>query len=309
MFRRRLNRHPTFLVRLIVGFMVMIALGVALQLITGIDYTALFAFMAYIVYLPVSTLYGFLSIRWHEKRIRRFVKDHNLRLEKTGKRAVMSELGSVSHLQDADGQTIRHIIIGPDWKYGDLSYRTHHFSGDNDHTGVTVYYSIMSTQLSRALPNIVFDSRKSKGRQFRLQFSRRQIHSLEGDFDKFFVTYFPSGYTIDSMSFITPEVMWAMRAAADYDIEIYGDRLFLYSAVYDPTRQIPDMAAKLLAIKKELADNIDTYRDERLPYAEGRQKVSSEGVQLTVSLFWPVVTFLLILSWYIVSMWAKAHFE
>jgi len=46
-----------------------------------------------------------------------------------------------------------------------------------------------------------------------------------------------------------------------------------------------------------------------LPYAEGRQKVSSEGVQLTVSLFWPVVTFLLILSWYIVSMWAKAHFE
>jgi len=35
------------------------------------------------------------------------------------------------------------------------------------------------------------------------------------------------------MSFITPDVMWAMRIAAMYDIEIVGNRLYLYGPLQD----------------------------------------------------------------------------
>jgi len=303
MWHRGLRRQPNFLVRFCVGLTVTFVVGLLLPTITGGDTSlGLLALPVFLfLYLPLSSLYQRVSVKLHDRAMHRYAEAHALTFAKTGTRDFIRELGSIDELNDTEGQTVNHLLIGPDWKYGDLSFRTHLLSGAGKHTGTTVYYSVMSTQLSRDLPNIIFDSKKARGRQFRLQFAKKQVHRLEGDFNTFFATYFPHGYTIDSMSFISPEVMWAMRNAADYDIEIYGDRLFLYGSVYDPERQIPDMAAKLLAIKKELADNINTYRDDRLPYTEGRQRVSVEGAKLTMSLFWPLAITIGMFAFYILS--------
>jgi hypothetical protein len=43
------------------------------------------------------------------------------------------------------------------------------------------------------------------------------------------------------------------------------------------------MAAKLAVIRRELADNIDSYLDERLPYSQGRNMVAEAGAQLKPS--------------------------
>jgi Flp pilus assembly protein TadB len=101
--------------------------------------------------------------------------------------------------------------------------------------------------------------------------------------------------------------MLALQEAVDYDIEIVGNRVFLYGPLYDPAQQIPDMAAKLQKIKKELLDNILTYRDERLPFADGRQRVSIKGMSLKISRFWLVFGILanvaVVILWLLLEMW------
>jgi hypothetical protein len=139
----------------------------------------------------------------------------------------------------------------------------------------------MSVKLPRKLPHVIFDSKKSRGRQFRFFIDADQKHSLEGNFDQYFTTYFPKLYRVDSLSFITPDVMHAMIAASEYDIEILDDQLFIYGSLDDPNQQIEAMALKIGAIKKELLDNILTYRDERLAFDDGRRTVSVEGRRLT----------------------------
>ena len=147
----------------------------------------------------------------------------------------------------------------------------------------------MKTQLARPMPNVFFDSKQARHRQFRFVFQHKQIHHLEGDFDKFFTTYFPENYEIDSMSFITPDVMQALKQAANYDVEIVGDSLFIYGPIYDLETELADMSTKLLAIKKSLAQTTANYHDDRLPEAVGWHQVSSQGSFLKRSKFWTYV--------------------
>ncbi len=173
-----------------------------------------------------------------------------------------------------------NAITAPDWTYVDLKYATYLETRYGTYRKAVIYYGVMSTDLPRALPNVVFDSLKQRGRQFSTVFDKKQLHSLEGDFDQHFATYFARDYTIDSMSFITPDVMEALIEADDYDIEIVGKQLLIYGSMYEPSLQLKEMSEKLGIIKKQLLDNILTYRDERLPFAEGRQTVSAKGMFL-----------------------------
>lgn len=173
-----------------------------------------------------------------------------------------------------------NYIKGQDWEYVDLSYAIYKETKNSEYKAATAYAAVMYTKLPRQLPNVVFDSLNHHGKQFRKVFQDDQLHRLEGGFDQYFNTYFAEDYTIDSMSFITPDVMEAMIAASDYDIEIVGDHLLMYGPVYAPVEQIPDMGQKIETIKKQLLDNILTYRDERLPYAEGRSGVAPKGMYL-----------------------------
>jgi len=175
---------------------------------------------------------------------------------------------------------LHNVISAPDWQYADFSYKKYEHSKYGDYAVATVYYGVMSTELPRELPNVFFDSKQARGKQFDRLFQPNQEHSLEGDFDTYFVTYFPAQYTIDSMSFISPDVMIALRDAAQYDIEIVGNKLFLYAPLDDPAAQLDDMAAHIYAIKQQLLDNILTYRDERLPYDQGRERVTPLGAAL-----------------------------
>ena len=220
----------------------------------------------------------------------------------------VNDLGAVDDIENARNKRIQNVLKGSDWTYCDFAYDLYNRTKYGEYKAATVYYGVMYTELPRELPNVFFDSIRARGRQFRFHFARNQRHSLEGDFDKHFVTYFPPEYTIDSMSFISPEVMWAMREASDYDIEIVGNRLYMYGPLFEPNEQLAEMSAKLANIRKHLLDNIKTYRDERLPFAVGRRIVTPMGASLQRSRFWAIVS-AVILAIYVVLYVLRIIFE
>ncbi len=245
-------------------------------------------------------------LRKRDEDLVAFAAKHKLRLEPE-KPELLASLGAIDDVEGVRDRKVKNALEGDDWQYCDFSYNLYGKTKHGEYKRATVYYGVMSTTLPRALPNVFFDSLRARRRQFRFHFARSQRHSLEGDFDKYFVTYFPQDYTIDSMSFISPDVMWKLKDAADYDIEIVGDKLFLYGPLYDPEAQITDMAAKISPIKKELLDNILTYRDARLPYEQGRKAVAAKGASLKLSNFWKIVGFvgigLYVLARIIIEIW------
>lgn len=147
-----------------------------------------------------------------------------------------------------------------------------------------VYYSVMTVDLPRKLPHVFFDSGWARGKQFGMEFAGSQTISLEGDFDKYFTTYFADQYHIDSLSFITPDVMWAMKEAADYDIEIVGNQLFLLGDLRDPSIQLPDMERKIMKIKSTLMQTTKSYRDNSLEPVLAKTEVHELGVRLARNL-------------------------
>jgi hypothetical protein len=132
------------------------------------------------------------------------------------------------------------------------------------------YYMICEAPLERALPHIIFDSKSAKESQFKTFYLQAQRVSVQGAFDDVFTTYAPQTYNIDTLSFITPEVMEALVAARMYDIEILNKTLLLYGPLLDKT-QIESFARQGSSVAHHINDNIDTYRDDRLA---GQQRLT-----------------------------------
>lgn len=175
----------------------------------------------------------------------------------------------------------KNYIFADDWEYVEITFKASGQGKLNQFRKKTVYYGIMRMKLPRRLPNVVFDSIEHQHRQFRLVFDPKQNIQLEGNFNKYFATYFGNSYKIDDLSFITPEVMLALIAAKDYDIEIVHNSVLLFGQIQEtPEAQLKEMSQKLHVIRKKLLNNILTYRDERVPYEEGRKVVARAGMFL-----------------------------
>lgn len=289
MKRRYITKKLTFVAYLYMSFLIWVVVILAL-----LPFVSEGSWWHWLV-IPVSLAVTSYTVLRHKRLLRQrdqevavFAAKHKLKFDPS-KAGLLASLGALDDVEGVRDRTVKNAVEGEDWQYYDFSYNLYGKTKRGEYKRATVYYGVMSTTLPRALPNVFFDSHKARRRQFRFHFAHSQRHSLEGDFDAHFATYFPQDYTIDSMSFISPDVMWKLKEAADYDIEIVGDKLFLYGPLYDPETQITDMATKIKAIKKELLDNILTYRDARLPYDKGRKTVAAQGASLKLSSFWKIV--------------------
>jgi hypothetical protein len=256
-------------------------------------YYPLIAFIIAIARASFYYIRSNLRLKRHQKQIESYSETHNITLLKNDT-AHFSTLGefnkmSLRKINQAREPKLNNILQTPEWSYGELAYKKYRKTKHGEYHALTFYYAVMSVELPRELPHVFFDSLRARKRQFRFHFSRDQLISLEGNFDKYFAAYCPDGYTIDFLSFISPDVMLSLIDAKDYDVEVVGNRLFLYSSLKDPFAQIEDMHTKIATIKKQLLDNILTYRDERLPAEIGRKTVSISGVRLKRSRFWQIV--------------------
>lgn len=160
-----------------------------------------------------------------------------------------------------------------DWHIYDTVFEFYRSTKSGRYLAKKAYYTVFEAKIERHVPHIIFDSKTSKDRQFRLLYLQSQRISLEGNFDTYFDTYSPHTYHIDSLSFITPEVMQALIEAKDYDIELVNDRVFLYGPLLD-TESIKHLQSQGIKIAAHLKDNLDTYKDDRLANREGDTTVT-----------------------------------
>lgn len=246
--------------------------------------------------LIITSLY--IMSRYFIARISRnsmlsgYAREHLYSFGASDFRNYIDSLGVIAETAASyDDFTLDNVLKDSDWAYADFSYIRR---GNVSYGSPILWranYGILSVKIPRKLPNVFFDSRQSFGNQFKHHISKGLVHSLEGDFDHYFTTYFPKDYAIDSMSFITPEVMVSIRDAAEYDVEIFGDHIFLYGKQVTSIGQLEDMRSKASSIKHSLMNNLLTYRDARLPMEQGRLGVASKGTLLSKNKFWTIVSF------------------
>ncbi len=119
-------------------------------------------------------------------------------------------------------------ITDPVVDFGNLNYTTG--SGKNR----TVHrWGYLAIKLDRMLPNMVLDAKSNNffGSNLPKKFSRNQVLTLEGDFDKYFTLYCPQEYERDALYVFTPDLMARLiDEAALFDVEIVDDWMLLYSA-------------------------------------------------------------------------------
>lgn len=126
-------------------------------------------------------------------------------------------------------------------------------------------------QLDRRLPHILLDARANNGlfgSNLPIGFNRSQILSLEGDFDRHFTLYCPSGYERDALYVFTPEVMAAfIDSASHVDVEIVDDLLFVYvgdGLRLDDPHEWSRIGALVTALWPKTAKQTAAYSDDRV---------------------------------------------
>ncbi|HEU4849202.1 MAG TPA: hypothetical protein VFS93_02195, partial [Terrimesophilobacter sp.] len=129
------------------------------------------------------------------------------------------------------GRTVTEMLSradGPTVDIGDLRYTTG--SGKNR---TTHEWGFVAIRLDRMMPQMILDAKSNNflGTNLPVSFSRNQVLSLEGDFDRYFTLYCPREYERDALYVFTPDLMARLvDEAALFDVEIVDDWMFLYSA-------------------------------------------------------------------------------
>ncbi|MFB2581909.1 hypothetical protein ACEXQD_11705 [Herbiconiux sp. P15] len=161
----------------------------------------------------------------------------------------------------------RDLVIGDDG----LVVGNHRFVTGSGKNRSTHRWGFASLALDTTLPHIVLDATSNNSlfgaSNLPVPFDRSQRLGLEGDFDKHFTLYCPAGYESDALYLFTPDIMARfIDRAAEFDIEIVDDRLFLYTrgdlATLDPATWTW-LWGTLAALTEKLAQ-WQRWRDERL---------------------------------------------
>lgn len=127
-----------------------------------------------------------------------------------------------------------------------------------------------SVRLTAPLPHLVLDSRSNDrgGGGLPASIDRDQRLSLEGDFDRSFHAYGPSGYGADALYVLTPDVMAALvDHAAAFDVEVRDDRVTFFRASkadYLAAADWERVDAVLTHVAPRLVEVSRRYVDERV---------------------------------------------
>ena len=152
----------------------------------------------------------------------------------------------------------------PSVDFGNLNYTTG--SGKNR---TTHYWGYVAIKLDRRLPHMVLDAKSNNffGTNLPVKFSRKQILSLEGDFDRYFTLYCPQEYERDALYVFTPDLMARLiDEAAQLDVEIVDDWMFLYSAKpFDISNAatIAQVFRVVDTVGDKAVDRTERYADDR----------------------------------------------
>ncbi len=153
-----------------------------------------------------------------------------------------------------------------------LDIGNYQYSTGSGKSRSTHNWGFMALHLDRKLPNMVLDSKANNGlfggTNLPAYFDKKQILSLEGNFNEYFTLYCPREYERDALYVFTPDLMALLiDNAAPFDVEIVDDWMFVYSATPFPSTA-PGVYQRLFQIvdtvgAKTLAQT-DRYVDEKV---------------------------------------------
>lgn len=151
--------------------------------------------------------------------------------------------------------------------FGNYSYTT-----GSGKSRTTHRWGFLALHLDRALPHMVLDSRQNNGllggTNLPSVFSKQQVLSLEGDFDRHFTLYCPREYERDALYVFTPDLMALLiDEAAPFDVEIVDRWMFVYSSRVFPAADAATYQ-RLLGIVSTVGaktlSQTDRYVDDRI---------------------------------------------
>lgn len=151
-----------------------------------------------------------------------------------------------------------------------VSIANHHATTGEGKSREQHRWGYVAIRLPASLPHVVLDAKGNNSlgrRNLPVEFARSQRLRLEGDFDRYFELYCPDGYETDALYLFTPEVMAGfIDTAAELDVEIVDDHMFLYSRK-DLSTLDPETWRWLFSIVDALTEQVarwERWRDERL---------------------------------------------
>lgn len=165
-----------------------------------------------------------------------------------------------------------------------VSIANHHSTTGEGKSRQRQRWGYVSVLLPTSLPHIVLDAKGNNTlgrRNLPVEFARSQRLRLEGDFDQYFELYCPDGYEADALYLFTPEVMAGfIDTAAELDVEIVDDHLFLYSRNELSTLD-PATWRWLFSVVDALIEQVarwERWRDERLGATHVTQSIGDAPV-------------------------------
>jgi len=166
-------------------------------------------------------------------------------------------------------QVLNHLRSASD-RYLDIG--NYQYSTGSGKSRSTHNWGFMALHLDRRLPNMVLDSKANNGlfggTNLPAYFDKKQILSLEGNFNEFFTLYCPREYERDALYVFTPDLMALLiDNAAPFDVEIVDDWMFVYSATPFPSTH-PGVYQRLFQIVDTVGaktlTQTDRYVDEKV---------------------------------------------
>lgn len=158
-----------------------------------------------------------------------------------------------------------------------------------------VIITIATFEISTLFPQIILDSTKGTivTSNLPVNVKPNQFINLEGDFGKYFDVYGPKNYSTEVLDLLSPDLMSLMiDNAAMFDIEIYGNRVYIKSN--NDSFNKPEELETIYKAALIVANNI--YREAQhwtmvihnetpptLEYFEGEESVNVFGKRFTLT--------------------------
>lgn len=187
------------------------------------------------------------STGWRRRlRLHRFASENGL--------SYTPEVKNLSHsgVIFTAGTSRRGFDILSTGPRSDFEIGNYQYAGDWKSERALRRFGYFRLRLPGPLPHIVLEARRNKrwfGRSnLPWRFASSQSLSLEGDFDRYFRLHVPAGHEQDALYIFTPDLMVLfMDRAADYDVEIVDDWMYVYSP--KPFRMLdPSTYERLFAV-------------------------------------------------------------
>ena len=166
----------------------------------------------------------------------------------------------------------------------------------------------MKVDLTRPVPHLFLNGKKNAINPNTFGY-KIEVLKLEGDFHKYFDVLVPSGYHIDALQILTPDVMSTLiDFGQEYDFELIDNQLYIYQGkllskeLFSSAEILRGFLTAVNRIEAQFSKQAKTYSDTRAGnVASGL--VAAEGARFQrrqITVISSVIVFVIIFILYVV---------